>query len=808
MRLFNLRKFGVVILSGLLLSVLFTSGNIKAAEETLCFTEKIENSSSFNIYTGRNDANNPIKWQHSIPPGILDSVVRVGLYIEAWDVDYPANDEHDRVYFNGYDLGLLEGVNDTWITVEKTIPVTYLKSGINNLEVAVDELNKGWKVSIRSSELRFYCSSPEPDFSIGGSPSLQKISAGAEAVYKVVITALNGFNSPVAISVSGLPSGFTAVFTDNPVTPNGETEMTISTPSSAAAGKYSLKIKGESGELVRDSIVILQIEESPCPGFKVETKAKPVKGMAPLLVDFRSAIINGTGIDSDYSYLWDFDDGTTSDAVNVTHIFNDPGKYRVKLKVTDKCGSVREKSELVEVKKVEIDCEKNVDKISAKPGDVISYKIKVTNLSDLPLKNMEVKDSLSDELELISESSELNFTKNGNILTWKGSLDALSEFEAEIKVKIRYSVLNGTIIANTASVKDPLLAEEIISNTVQTIVDSEPVSTSKIKFIKRSENPASRIGQMARFRLQIINNSEGTLLNTIVEDQLPPGFSYVTGSTLINGGRSSDPEGKRRLTWSLSSIYPGESVTIRFQTVISADAKRGRNINRAYLSVIDSTGQKIRMEDSDFINVSSDGMIFYSGVRGTVYLDKDKNGFFSYGDIPVEGIEVRLSTGESSVSGEDGAYSFAHLFPGEYAIGINRARLPEKYKLLSPYPVPVFLSDGLTDTKDFALLFSGDDPEISSRFEGIVFFDKNRNFRFDAGDIPADEFKVTIDNTLSARGKSGKFLFNRLEPGKHLISIKYGSKEIELEVVLAGGNQEIEFPLVYTGIKVIVTGEK
>ncbi len=48
---------------------------------------------------------------------------------------------------------------------------------------------------------------------------------------------------------------------------------------------------------------------------------------------------------------------------------------------------------------------------------------------------------------------------------------------------------------------DPVITEEIESNTVYTTVSSEPVSISKVRFTKKSETPVSRIGQVARFRL-------------------------------------------------------------------------------------------------------------------------------------------------------------------------------------------------------------------------------------------------------------------------------------------------------------------
>ncbi len=360
---------------------------MRSAEETLCYTQKIVNAPSFNIYTGWDDNNNPILWDHSVPPGVLGTVVRVGIYIEAWDVDYPANDEHDRVYFNGYDLGLLEGINDTWITVEKTIPVSFIKEGINELRIAVDELKKGWKVTIRSSELRFYCSTPDPDFTIGAAPSSVEIESGGTALYKVVLTSLNGFSSPVDLRVSGLPAGATGSFSEDPVTPGGETELTISTTTDIEPGTYKMKITGEGNNIIKETEVELIISESPCPEFEVDFTAKPDHGSAPLEVVLNSIIINRSKIAIITVILWDLGDGNTSTRKKLTHVYGNPGKYRIHLKITDKCGTTKEIEKVIHVDSVRIDCKKSVNRSEAKPGEEIEYKMHLLTIS--PLSSLE-----------------------------------------------------------------------------------------------------------------------------------------------------------------------------------------------------------------------------------------------------------------------------------------------------------------------------------------------------------------------------------------------------------------------------------
>ncbi|MFB3902616.1 MAG: PKD domain-containing protein [Acidobacteriota bacterium] len=74
-------------------------------------------------------------------------------------------------------------------------------------------------------------------------------------------------------------------------------------------------------------------------GSRIVPKLQPsaTTGLAPLTVQF-DTIIGGTGQPAKYE--WDFSDGGTAEGPNVSHTFLQPGKYPVKLTVTDDQGAV------------------------------------------------------------------------------------------------------------------------------------------------------------------------------------------------------------------------------------------------------------------------------------------------------------------------------------------------------------------------------------------------------------------------------------------------------------------------------------
>jgi len=87
---------------------------------------------------------------------------------------------------------------------------------------------------------------PAPDFSLSITPSSVTVPrGGGTASYTVTIAPTGGFNSPVTLSVSGLPAGATGSFNPNPAT--SSSALTITVSSSTARGTYPFTVTGTGG---------------------------------------------------------------------------------------------------------------------------------------------------------------------------------------------------------------------------------------------------------------------------------------------------------------------------------------------------------------------------------------------------------------------------------------------------------------------------------------------------------------------------------------------------------------------------------
>ncbi|HWZ46074.1 MAG TPA: hypothetical protein VNW97_21555 [Candidatus Saccharimonadales bacterium] len=108
-----------------------------------------------------------------------------------------------------------------------------------------------------------------PDFTIAASPSSQTVTAGASASYTATVSAVNGFNSAVNLTVSGLPAGATGTFTPASLAGSGNSTLAVATSSTTPAGTYTLTITGTSGTLTHSTVITLVVNAPPSADFSI-----------------------------------------------------------------------------------------------------------------------------------------------------------------------------------------------------------------------------------------------------------------------------------------------------------------------------------------------------------------------------------------------------------------------------------------------------------------------------------------------------------------------------------------------------------
>jgi subtilase family serine protease len=105
---------------------------------------------------------------------------------------------------------------------------------------------------------------PAPSFQVSASPASVAVKAGASATTSVTLSVSGGFNSAVALSVSGLASGLTAAFSPATIAAGSTSSTLTLTASAQAAGNSTMTITAAGGGLTRTVPVVISISAASC----------------------------------------------------------------------------------------------------------------------------------------------------------------------------------------------------------------------------------------------------------------------------------------------------------------------------------------------------------------------------------------------------------------------------------------------------------------------------------------------------------------------------------------------------------------
>src|SRR3982075_1431433 len=129
-------------------------------------------------------------------------------------------------------------------------------------------------------DLVFAVGGGTPGFTVAASPSTVSVTRGSTATSTITVTSLNGFNSATTLSAAGLPSGVTAAFSTNPVTPpaNGSatSTLTLTASSTATTGAATVTITGVSGSTTHSTTIALTVNPAASPNFTIAASPSSV----------------------------------------------------------------------------------------------------------------------------------------------------------------------------------------------------------------------------------------------------------------------------------------------------------------------------------------------------------------------------------------------------------------------------------------------------------------------------------------------------------------------------------------------------
>src|SRR5467141_2266756 len=171
--------------------------------------------------------------------------------------------------------------------------------------------------------------SATPDFTVSASPASLTLTQGSTGTTTISTTVSGGFNSPISLSVSGLPTGVSASFSPASIAAPGagNSTLTFSAASTATTGTTNVTVNANGGGVTHAATIALTVSASgggstttqilSNPGF--ENGSSNPSPWTVTTTQSTNRVINNTSSEPPHSGTWDaWLDGhgsTTTDSI-------------------------------------------------------------------------------------------------------------------------------------------------------------------------------------------------------------------------------------------------------------------------------------------------------------------------------------------------------------------------------------------------------------------------------------------------------------------------------------------------------------
>ena len=249
-------------------------------------------------------------------------------------------------------------------------------------------------------------------------------------------------------------------------------------------------------------------------------------------------------------------------------------------------------------------------------GDVITYHVTVTNTGNMTLTNVVVVDTLDGYAPTTLTCSPTTLAP-GQVATCASYTHTVTVEDANRQG----GQLDNQVVASATTVGSVSLSVTALGNAM-VLVQPDPV---QVRIVKTAGVRDVKVGDLVRYTLSIQNTGTTPLVNGVIVDTPPAGFSYVDGSLVVD---DADDVGRIVGTWPLSidgiDIPAGQTATVAYLLRVGAGVRAGIHSNSAL--VRDNTGVVSNVASAD-VQLTADPMLDESLILGTVFDDRDADGW-------------------------------------------------------------------------------------------------------------------------------------------------------------------------------------
>lgn len=216
---------------------------------------------------------------------------------------------------------------------------------------------------------------------------------------------------------------------------------------------------------------------------------------------------------------------------------------------------------------------KTIDLNYAKVGDIVTYTITVENTGTVTATDITVTDTVPSGTTLVPGSVSVSVPSTINIVGSDISIDIAQINPLDPLITITFQVTVDTIptqnpILNFAGIEYSYIGPSgVVTENGFTDIVSTQVNTADLisndNFTKLVDKNYLIIGDIVTYYLSIINTGNIAAVNVFIQDIMPNGLTFISGSLVLNNPHTgNDIETGITLT---NPIQPNEVVDITFQ---------------------------------------------------------------------------------------------------------------------------------------------------------------------------------------------------------------------------------------------------
>jgi uncharacterized repeat protein (TIGR01451 family) len=330
-------------------------------------------------------------------------------------------------------------------------------------------------------------------------------------------------------------------------------------------------------------------------------------------------------------------------------------------------------------------------------GDVITYTVTVANTGNTTVENLVVGDAYEGGSETLLSCAPTTLAP-GATASCASYAHVITQAEANA----------GEPLDNIVSARAHVLGRPAVSatagSTATITVEPDPTDLQ----VSKSAAPRDvKIGDLVRYTVTIVNVGAVDAVDVTMTDSPPPGFTYVDGSLSVDDlDDAFRLAGVNPIRVDQIDIPIGQRATVVYLLRVGAGVRPGGHVN----SVVAEDGERRSNVATAEVRLASDPLLDESLIVGTVFDDRDGDGWQDDGEPGVPGVRIASVEGLIVETDQFGRYHLVGVDGGPWERGrnfilkVDPATLPPGSRFSTDNPLLRRVTPGLPVRFDFGVI--------------------------------------------------------------------------------------------------------